>query len=47
MFDENMNWENQGTYWYLDRIIPISSANTKEEVYKLNHYIILSLFIIG
>jgi hypothetical protein len=38
MFDENMNWENQGTYWHLDHIIPISSANTKEEVYKLNHY---------
>lgn len=38
MFDENMNWENQGTYWHMDHIIPISSANTKEEVYKLNHY---------
>ncbi len=37
-FDENMNWENHGTYWELDHIIPISSAKTKEEVYKLNHY---------
>jgi hypothetical protein len=37
-FDENMNWENQGTYWQLDHIIPISSAKTEEEVYKLNHY---------
>jgi hypothetical protein len=37
-FDENMNWENQGTYWHLDHIIPISSAQTEEEVYKLNHY---------
>ncbi len=37
-FDENMNWENHGTYWELDHIIPISSAKTEEEVYKLNHY---------
>jgi hypothetical protein len=37
-FDENMNWENQGTYWHLDHIIPISSAQTEQEVYKLNHY---------
>lgn len=37
-FDENMNWENQGTYWHMDHIIPISSAETKEEVYRLNHY---------
>lgn len=37
-FDENMNWGNQGTYWHLDHIIPISSAQTEEEVYKLNHY---------
>lgn len=37
-FDENMSWENQGTYWHLDHIIPISSAQTEEEVYKLNHY---------
>ena len=37
-FDENMNWRNQGTYWHLDHIIPISSAQTEEEVYKLNHY---------
>ena len=37
-FDVNMNWENQGTYWHLDHIIPISSAKTEEEVYRLNHY---------
>jgi hypothetical protein len=37
-FDEKMNWENQGTYWYLDHIIPISSAKTEEDVYRLNHY---------
>lgn len=37
-FDDKMNWENQGTYWHLDHIIPISSAKTEEEVYRLNHY---------
>ena len=37
-FDENMCWENQGTYWHMDHIIPISSAQNEEEVYKLNHY---------
>jgi hypothetical protein len=37
-FDENMTWENQGTYWHLDHIKPISLARTEEEVYRLNHY---------
>lgn len=37
-FDENMNWKNQGKYWHLDHIIPVSSAKTEEEVYILNHY---------
>lgn len=37
-FDDKMNWGNQGTYWHLDHIIPISSAETEEDVYRLNHY---------
>ena len=37
-FDDKMNWGNQGTYWHMDHIIPISSAKTEEEVYRLNHY---------
>ena len=37
-FDNKMNWLNQGTYWHMDHIIPISSAKTEEEVYRLNHY---------
>jgi len=37
-FDENMNWSNQGSYWHIDHIIPISLAKSEEEVYKLNHY---------
>lgn len=37
-FDQEMNWDNYGTYWDIDHIIPISSAKTEEEVLKLNHY---------
>jgi hypothetical protein len=37
-FDDKMNWGNQGTYWHMDHIIPISSAETEEDVYRLNHY---------
>lgn len=38
MFDDNMSWENYGTYWDIDHIIPLSTANTEEDVLKLNHY---------
>jgi len=42
-FKEGMSWNNYGigknnTTWHIDHIIPISSANTLEEVKKLNHY---------
>lgn len=37
-FDDKMNWDNQGTYWHMDHIIPISSAKEEEDVYRLNHY---------
>jgi len=38
-FLENMSWENYGIYgWHIDHIIPLSSAQTKEELIKLNHY---------
>lgn len=44
-FEPWMNWDNHGLYngelnygWDLDHIIPISSAKTEEELYKLNHY---------
>jgi 5-methylcytosine-specific restriction endonuclease McrA len=40
-----MNENNQGRYtgnynetWQLDHIIPISTAETEEEIIKLNHY---------
>lgn len=38
LFIGDMCWENYGTYWDIDHIIPISSANNEEEVIKLNHY---------
>ena len=40
-----MNWDNKGLYnsnfnygWDIDHIIPLSSANTEEDIIKLNHY---------
>ena len=36
-FVDGMNWENRGE-WHIDHIIPLSSAKTEEEVYKLCHY---------
>jgi hypothetical protein len=32
-----MSWENQGK-WHIDHIIPLSSANNEEEIYKLCNY---------
>lgn len=37
-FTDGMSWELMGKYIHLDHIIPLSSANSKEEVYKLCHY---------
>ena len=40
-----MNWNNHGLYngelnygWDIDHIIPASSAQSEDEIYKLNHY---------
>lgn len=41
-----MNWDNYGKYkknefnygWDIDHKIPLSTANTIEEIIKLNHY---------
>jgi len=40
-----MNWGNYGLYngefgygWDIDHIVPISSANTEEQIIRLNHY---------
>jgi len=32
-----MTWNNRGE-WHIDHIIPLSSAKTEEELYKLFHY---------
>lgn len=38
-FQSNMTWDNHGQYgWHIDHIIPLASATTEEEIYKLNHY---------
>jgi hypothetical protein len=44
-FELWMTWDNYGLYngefnygWDIDHIIPTSSANTEEDVIKLNHY---------
>jgi len=35
-FIGEMSWDNKGFYgWHIDHIIPLSSAKTEEEIYKL------------
>lgn len=36
-FVSGMSWENRDE-WHIDHIIPLSSANSEEELYKLCHY---------
>jgi len=39
LFTENMTWDNHGLFgWHIDHKIPLSSATTEEEIYKLCHY---------
>ena len=38
-FVDGMSWDNYGIYgWHIDHIIPLSSAKTEEEIFKLCHY---------
>jgi|LakMenEpi03Aug12_release.lakeMendotaPanAssembly.Ray.scaffolds.fasta_scaffold15140_11 hypothetical protein len=37
-FTEGMSWDKMGQYIHIDHIIPLSSAKTEEDVYKLCHY---------
>ena len=38
-FKEGMSWENYGYYgWHIDHIIPLNSAKTENEIYKLCHF---------
>lgn len=36
-FVDGMSWDNRHM-WHIDHIIPLSSAKTEEEIYKLCHY---------
>ena len=45
LFEPWMTWENRGKYngelnygWDIDRIIPLCTANSIEDIIKLNHY---------
>ena len=38
LFTEGMSWEMMGEHIHIDHIIPLSSAKTEEDVYKLCHY---------
>ena len=33
-FDENMNWNNFGSYWQIDHILPINKFNFENEIDK-------------
>lgn len=38
-FQPSMTWENHSkTGWHIDHIVPLDSAKTEEELYKLCHY---------
>jgi hypothetical protein len=42
-WENGMNWSNHGVgknnlTWHIDHIIPLETAKTEEEVYKLNYY---------
>jgi len=37
-FSDGMSWELMGKGIHIDHIIPLSSANTEEDIYKLCHY---------
>ena len=37
-FTNEMTWENYGTYWEIDHILPVNTAKTQEDIIRLNHY---------
>ena len=37
-FTEGMSWDRMGKEIHIDHIIPLSSAKSEDEIYKLCHY---------
>ena len=37
LFQEGMSWDNHGE-WHLDHIVPISTAKTEEDIFRLSHH---------
>lgn len=37
-FYGDMSWSNHGIYFHIDHIIPLASAQSEQEIYKLCHY---------
>jgi hypothetical protein len=38
LFTEDMSWDKVGSEIHIDHIIPLCTAKTEEELYKLSHY---------
>jgi hypothetical protein len=39
LFYGEMNWDNQGAVWHVDHVYPVSSAEDKDHLIGLMHYL--------
>lgn len=37
-FTDGMSWDLVGRHIHIDHIVPLASASTEEDIYRLNHY---------